>query len=186
MSLGNPNMAMHTPLGVLGAAFVLMCEKDGSFTGALSRRCPTLAPLLVYRIGAVVNFLAERGITDQRAVASDVTGIYPNNTPSAGASPDTAVISVRNALQALAIPGNLTAAMNCVVGIQDSIIMLGVDKILGAADTTLQGASGAYKMTRTAQGYANSAGAAKEKLKQLRDFIQAQRGNSPDIFIAMM
>jgi hypothetical protein len=173
-------------VGVVASAFVLLRAKDSAFTGALSGRCSSLPALTVYRIGGVVNFLAEKGLIDPRAVAAGVTGEYPQNRPEGDAGREGAITSVQNALRAMNITANLNAAMSCVVGIQEAMVMLGVDKIMGAGHTTLQNTYGAYKTASTGYDYAGKTGKARDKIKQLKEFIDSQRGSSVDIFINAM
>ena len=173
-------MAHANPVGVVAAAFLFLMEKDAGFIGALKTRCSTLPSLTVARIGGVINFMVGQGLIDYGATADQVQGFYPDCRATGQGK------SVTEALDRINLQANLNAAMTCVVGIQNDLVMLGVDKIIGAASSTLKATYGAYKTANTVYDYGSKGKDVKEKLVQLRDFIRAQRGASTDIFINAM
>lgn len=178
-------MSVHTHVGVVGATFLMISREKPNFPALISRRTSMMAPLLVVRIGGMLNFLAENAIIDQRAAATGVTGIYPNCRP-VGGDWEGAVISVRNQLQALMIPVALDATMKCVVGIQNDIFMLGVDKVIGAASQTVKTTFSAVGTGTKYAGYAQQGFDKGKKLTELHAAIKKYRGDPVDLLISIM
>ncbi|WP_174292256.1 hypothetical protein [Sphingomonas bacterium] len=179
-------MPVQAPAGVVASAFMFLYEKNSSFPGKLSHRLSSLPGLTVCRIGGLLNFMAEKNVTNG-AVCPGINGQYPANHLQGGGSNYSSIISeVQNALQRVTMTANLTAAMQCVVGIQDSFLALGVDKLMGAGDATLRGASSVYRGLSTAKGYGDKGKTAADILKGLRDYIQSERGDPVHVFINVM
>mgnify|MGYP007060318795 CR=1 FL=1 len=175
----------HPPVGVVAAAFIVLYqEKGNAFTNGLARKIHG-SPGLGLLIGGVINFLAMRGMLPAQAGVGAVTGEFPNCRPSSGFSTQTAADSVRFSIQQLNMAANLQAAMNCVVGIQNDLLMLGFDKIIGAADGTFQATYGAYKTARGVQDKYNVVDP-KARLEEFKDALKSNRAAPEDVFIALI
>jgi hypothetical protein len=159
----------HTPASVMAQVFVALQAKHGNFAAQLSVRLRSLPPLTQLRIGGLINFMHDRKVIDRASCAS-ISGDYPDNRMQSGGTNYLAISDeVANALQALQMGNALTAAANAVVGIQESIVMLGVGKVLGkvgdAWDKWSNGQT-AYSL--------------------ISDWVKAQYGDPVDVFINAM
>jgi hypothetical protein len=123
----------HTPASVVAAVFLAICNNDGRFPAELSRSVPSLSGLMVLRIGGLINYMNDKALVS-RASCSGIGGEYPNNhlMANAGATNFSSITDeVKNALQALSIQNALKQAAESLVGIQESMVMAGVGKVLG-------------------------------------------------------
>lgn len=170
------------PVGVVASAFILLYGSHGAtFTSGLSRKI-TAAPAIGLKIGGILNFLAERGLISAQGGCGAVTGIYPTNRPSAGYSWQTAAEAVRFSIQQLNMSANLNAAMTCVVGIQNDLLMLGFDKVIGAVEGTVKSTYSTVKSGKDAYDKYQTVNPA-ERIKQLQAAISSARGAPEEIFL---
>ncbi|MCC5973147.1 MAG: hypothetical protein JJT81_03755 [Rubellimicrobium sp.] len=178
-------MTAHTPVGVVGATFLLLSQEKSNFHAMFLRRLPILAPLVVLRIGAVLNFLAETGVIEPRGRGSAVTGPYPHCQPLEG-DWEASVLSVREQLQALVIPIAMDAPMKCVVGMQADLVRLGLDKVIGASSQPLRAGHAPPETGTRYAGLGQRVPDRNKKLLELRTTLRTYNGDPVDLFLSIM
>ena len=118
------------PAGVMAQVLMAMTKHYPKMPVLISQRLSSLPPLTQLRIGGLINFMHERKIVDRAWIEGD----YPDNRIAGGGNNYLSVSrDVAVALQAMHIDMAATSAMEAVVGIQESIFMLGIGKVLGKA-----------------------------------------------------
>lgn len=176
---------MHTPIGVVASTFVILTQEKRGFPRSLSKRLDSFAPLLVVRIGAVLNHLASHHVIDHRAQVSNVQGKYPN-VVALGGDYGSVNDQVKSSLQALSIPAALAATMQTIVGMHDAALSAGFDKAIGVATGAAKGAYKKIEMASKVKGYGQKALDTGKKTMELRTALKNAKGDPVDLFISIM
>ena len=136
---------------VAGMTFIILNQQHSNFLGQLQRELKASAPRVSVGVGGIMNYLLERRILDDKAAVSTITGQFPANRCTI--SMDQAKKDTIYRLKVIAIPQNLKLIQECAVGIQESILMLGFDKVIGVAGDTLTASSKYIKLAKTTFDY---------------------------------
>lgn len=182
--MSSPRLSPHNHVAVVATTFLILAQERQEFLRLLAARCTSLSPLLVARIGGVMNYLVLHRVIPDTGAVDAIQGTYPvvraQNGDLAGA-----VYSVQNALGRLSIPRDLKMAMECTVGVQTDMLMLGFDKVLGQVTGTMRNASGNAKLAQDTYSYTMRGFDAGKKIDELRGMLK-KTPNPVDTFVACM
>jgi len=127
--------------------FQILSHKHGDFCGKLRNRLPRLPQQATWQVGYLVDKSAAmngRGLgTSWQSFGGRYPRIHPrefNRQKRAHYDPGI-VKDIQTQLRDYTTEASLKKVMETVVGIQESILMLGLDKVMSASGTALKGAS---------------------------------------------
>jgi hypothetical protein len=172
-----------TPPGILSLIFLSLNDQDSGFVKKLKKRLPLLSPLLVRRIGGLVNFMSFHGLVDQNSSIMHITGEYPSNYFVENGNSYNLTDTVANGLGRINFQRNLNAVMTATIGIQTSMLSLPIDQLIGGASKTLQASSSVLKTTKDVVDKGKTV---VDMYTKTKTWVNSQRGDSVDIFIAAM